>query len=306
MSASIPFSITPDAEDYLRERLREMPPEAKPVLMMTTSQTDDERPPRWHFKGRSFTIGYFDPAEKPKQEYVESELFGRPIEIEPDALKHLTDHTLSLRRVHPDYGLMDIPRYVLVADSGPKSSASTFESGERVKRGLSIAALSILGGFSGMGVTWIGTAMVALALRIPEDKFMPLAFSLLIVGWIIGATVSFLFFRSLFSPSGRTEFAQEERERRYLGYGGLGAQFGWWIFLGVPASLTGILIFAHEPLTRSNGQKAGIAVVVVMVVFGVSMYFCDRLPRRLIIWLGVVGWIVTILFGYWYFKTHGP
>src|SRR5580658_2969314 len=104
--ASIPFSIAPDAEDYLRNRLNEMPSEAHPVLMMTMSQTDGLNPPRWCYEGQSFIIAHFDTSEKPDVEYTESELFGRRVAIESSALKQLSGRSLGLRRVASNRGLM--------------------------------------------------------------------------------------------------------------------------------------------------------------------------------------------------------
>ena len=177
MATSIPFSITPDAGDYLRNRLSEMPRGAKPVLMMTMSQTDGEKPPRWIYEGQSFIIGYFDPTEMPKEEYAESELFGHPVAIESDAMKQLSGRTLILRRVDARYGLMKNTRCVLVADSAPESPISTFEADDSnvsTKRSFSIVALTILGGFTGMGIIWVVGGIIASTLKIPDSKFLPL------------------------------------------------------------------------------------------------------------------------------------
>jgi len=127
MLSSIPFSITPDAEDYLRNRLKKAPPEVQPVLMMATSQNDGLNPPRWSYEGQSFIIGYLNVIEKPKIEYTESEIFGRRVAIELNASKQLAGRTLNLRRVYSRYGLMTNTRFVLIADSAPESPISAFE-----------------------------------------------------------------------------------------------------------------------------------------------------------------------------------
>jgi hypothetical protein len=134
---SIPFSITPDAEDYLRNRLNEMPPQAHTVMMMTMSQTDGLNPPRWRYEGQSFIIAYFDTDEKMDVEYTESELLGRRVAIESNALKQLSGRTLCLRRVASSRGLMKVKRYVLVADSVPELPSPHLEAGvspEQTKR----------------------------------------------------------------------------------------------------------------------------------------------------------------------------
>src|SRR5579863_6279775 len=104
MTGSVPFAISPDAADFLRDRLDEFPAGTQPVLMRATSQNDGLNPPRWSYNGESFVIGYFDSGEKPKEKCIESELFGRRVAIDPEALKHLSGRTLGLRRVDADYG----------------------------------------------------------------------------------------------------------------------------------------------------------------------------------------------------------
>ncbi len=307
--ASIPFSIAPDAKDYLRYWLNEMPSEAHPVLMMTMRQTDGLNPPRWYYEGQSFIIGYFDANEKPEGEYTEFELLGRRVAIKSGALKQLSGRTLGLRRVASSRGLMKANRYVLVADSALESPSPHLEAGispGRSKRLLSIAVLTILGGFTGMGVIWIVCGMVNSLLKIPFEKLLAVTFPLFVIGWIVGALISLVFFRSVFKTSGRTEFSQEQEQRRYLGYGGLDARLNWWVFLGMPISLTGILIFFIEPFAHTVGEQAGFAVGAIMVVFATSMYFCDRISQRLVFRFGILGWALTFALGYCYFKTHGP
>jgi hypothetical protein len=309
MLSPIPFSITPDAEDYLRNRLKEMPPAAQCVLMMTMSQNDGQKPPRWLYEGQSFILACFDSAESPKAEYIESELFNRRVAIESDAMKQLTGHTLSLHRVDARYGFMNVPRYVLVADSVPEPSVSTFAadgSSENIKSNLSGAALTILGGFTGIGVIWIVAAIIVNTLKIPDDKFLPLTFPLFVVGWIVGAIVSFFFFRSLFKTDGRTKFTQEQKQRKYLGYGGVDADLSWWIFLGIPIPLIIVLVFVLEQFARTVGQKTAVVFVAIMIISVPVMYFCDRIPRRIILRLGLLGWVLTIVGGYLFFKIHGP
>jgi hypothetical protein len=157
-----------------------------------------------------------------------------------------------------------------------------------------------------MGVIWILSGIVISILKIPFEKLLPLTFRLFVIGWIVGAIISFVFSRSFFKTTGRTKFSQEQKQRKYLGYGGLDAELNWWVFLGIPVPLTAILIFAIEPFARTVGEKSGIAVGVIVVMFAATMFFCDRLPQRLVFRLGILGWVLTFAMGFWYFKTHGP
>ena len=302
---SIPFSITSDAEDYLRDRLNGMPPEAHPVLVMTMCQTDGLKPTRWCYKGQSFILGDCDTTA----DCTEFELLGRPITIETDALKQLSGRTLGLRRVNASRGIINTPRYVLVLDSTSQSPDRCFATGvspEQIKRALSITALTILGGFTGMGVIWLVSAGVVSLLKIPLERFSPLTFPLFVTGWILGAFISYLFFRPMFKTTGRPQFAQEQIQKKYLGYGGLALRVNYYVFLGIPILLTGIGIFILMPFAHTVGEKTGLVFSAVMVVFTPCMYFCDRLPSRLVLSLGVLGWMLTAALGYWYFTTHGP
>ena len=157
-----------------------------------------------------------------------------------------------------------------------------------------------------MGIIWIVGAIIVQVLRVPDNKFLPLMVPLFMAGWIIGAIVSFFFFRFVFKTGGRTKFTQEQTERKYLGYGGLEADLSWWIFIGIPTPLIIALTLALEQFARTISQKTAVVFVAIMVVGVPVMYFCDRIPRRAVMRLGLLGWILTIVGGYWYFKTHGP
>ena len=115
---SLPFSITSEAAEYLRNRLGLMPPEAEPALIMAERQGEplDRRGEkiRWWYEGENFIIGYYDASEKPRMELID--LLGRRVSVEPEALKRLTGRTLSLRQVAVRFGwFWKQKRYVLVA-----------------------------------------------------------------------------------------------------------------------------------------------------------------------------------------------
>jgi hypothetical protein len=311
MDKIAPFSITPDAEDYIRNRLSVMPPEVEPVIMMATKLGEplDTRgkKTRWFYEGENFEVGYFVQSEKPQAEQIE--LLGRNFSITPEALKHLSGKTLALRRVKPAYGLMNVQRYVLVADSASEPPSSIFDaedSTEKTKRIFSIGALTVLGGFTGIGVIWIVIAEL-INFRIVKngDEALSSVFPFLIFGWIVGAIVSFFFFRKVYGQKGKTKFVQEQMQRKYVGYGGLNNQLNWWIFLGIPTPLTIALVMFLEHFARTVGEKTTVVFAAIMVVFVPAMYFCDRIKHRIVTWFGLLGWALTIAGLYWYFKTYG-
>jgi hypothetical protein len=87
----------------------------------------------------------------------------------------------------------------------------------------------------------------------------------------------------------------------------------WLIFLGVPVAMMGVLlvsIFRHglaSGLANAVGERALPYVVfftpVVFGAMGLVLYKC--LPARLVIPLGIIGWVIGLSLIYWYF-WFGP
>ena len=300
--------MTPDAEEYLRDCLKEFPAEVRPMLVLTTSQTDGQNPPQWQYDGESFAIDDFDAYDKSEIEFTESKLWGRYVAIESNALKRLSGKFLDLREVPSSRGIYNIKRFVLVATPGPNPAG--LESGaklspEQLKRLLSLGGMTVLGGFTGMGLIWIGSGLVIMS-RNPPKWLLSNWLWFFAAGWIAGAIVSFNIFKSVFKTSGRTKLAQKELQQKYFGRGGSDVELNWFLFLGIPVPLTATLVFSIWPFARTVGGKTGLVFVAIVIVFGAAMYLCDRLPRRLNFWLGILGWVLTFVLGFWYFKTYGP
>jgi hypothetical protein len=308
MANPAPFSVTPDAEDYLRSRLNALPRGAEPVIIMATrlGEALDSRAKkiRYWYEGENFDVCCFDPAEQPHTEQIE--FLGRKLSITPEALKHLTGDTLALRRVKSAYGLIADQRYVLVASSAQAATDISPETSGRMRDNLSVAALTILGGFSGMGIIWIAFCLIAPLLKIPDSKFLALIVPLFVIVWIVSAIVSFFFFQSVFEAKGETRYVREQTQEKYLGPAGSNADLSVWIFFGIPLPLTIVLAKVLEHFARTIGQKTAVVFVAIMVVGVPTMYFCDRIPHKIVIRFGLLGWALTILGGYWYFKTYGP
>ena len=58
-----------------------------------------------------------------------------------------------------------------------------------------------------------------------------------------------------------------------------------------------ICTYFLKPIERISGEKAlpYVIVGIVMAVILVDRYFYERCPRRLVIPIGVIGWLVTFL-----------
>lgn len=283
-----------------------MPPHAKLVLKRSMFQSDGLKRPRWYYKGESFVIGQFN-SNKRDQTDVEFHLFGRDVVVELDALKPLSGRVLGLRRVDSHIGLFNIPRYVLVAGFAETPARQDMGS-ERITNYLSIAALTILGGFTGMGVAWIVYGIIGAVFKIPVDRLfvLKLVWPVFIAGWILGAIVSFFFFKSVFKTDGRSGYSRDQKQSNYRVRSDARGNLDWWLFLGVPAPLVALAIIAVGGLALAGEQKAYGSLIVSMVILGGTMYFCDRIPRRLVSWLGIFGWLLALIVAYWYFRIHGP
>lgn len=280
---------------------------------MTASQNDGLKRPRWSYEGESFVVRYVHPHEKSKMESEEFQLLGRPFAIESNALKRLSGGILTLRKVDSRIGLFNMPRYVLVAGPAgplPGREADVAPGGpnERITNYVSVAGLTILGGFTGIGAAWIIYSITVTLLRIPVDRLFGsrLVWPILAIGWILGAIISFFYFASVFKGGGPSGSSRSQKQSAYRVQGDLRKHLDWWIFLGVPAPLMAVAVLIIRQLAHTTNQEAYGAVVAVMVILGGTMYFCDRMLRRLVIWLGSCGWVLTLAIGFWYFKTYGP
>src|ERR1700744_1703940 len=100
-STHLSFSITPDAESYLRHQLNQFfsDSDSHPVLIMTEYRSDGQKLPRWEYNGVSFILDELDPNEKADAEYSEHKLLGRSVAIQLAALNALSGHALSLKYV---------------------------------------------------------------------------------------------------------------------------------------------------------------------------------------------------------------
>ena len=81
----------------------------------------------------------------------------------------------------------------------------------------------------------------------------------------------------------------------------------WMIFAGVPSIGMAVVTCAQDSLNHSVGQRAFPYVVVGIVglSFVLSMAVYHRLPKWLIIPIGIIGWILTFSLVCWYF-WFGP
>ena len=87
----------------------------------------------------------------------------------------------------------------------------------------------------------------------------------------------------------------------------IGPSVRWIVFWGGPAAIVAVLMCNYEFLVRAVGEKTApfLGLGIAGVVSIISLLLYDRIPTRLLIRIGIIGWILTLLLGYWYLQ-YGP
>ncbi len=165
-----------------------------------------------------------------------------------------------------------------------------------------ISAFSVLGGFAGAGFAWIiVVAAAGNSSRSRGNELVAGSIPLLQLGGALGFVAGFMFAWFLFKN--RPARAQAEVEQKYIGNRGR-----WRIYAGFPMFFVALItMLGYQTLEDQVGVRSAlyIGVLVLMVIVGISLYLADRIPRSLLIPVGLLGWMLLIGFGCWYF-WFGP
>ena len=91
---------------------------------------------------------------------------------------------------------------------------------------------------------------------------------------------------------------------------GIGPVGRWLIFSGIPMAMWAVFFAYTEPhhaLEHAVGGKwfPFILVGVPAALMVMGMVFYDRFPKRLVVPLGIIGWIISIAILCWFF-WFGP
>ena len=112
------------------------------------------------------------------------------------------------------------------------------------------------------------------------------------IGFIFGSACALFFFRR------RPLSAQLEVERKYVSTAGLAN-----IFLGVPVFFIFLTIMmAYDPLARRVGERFApyCLLGIITGIVSAGLILRDHIPRRLQLPIGLLGWLLTIGFLFWY------
>ena len=171
------------------------------------------------------------------------------------------------------------------------------KSHTRLNRFFLIGAFAIFGGFGGTGIASVVVGLLAnhMAKR-QGDDLMAGSIPILVVGGALGFVSGFMLSLLIFKK--RSKQAQDAIEQKYIGRRGLVK-----LYFGMPLFVTAVVgLLALERLAHSIGDAAaaGVFVLVLMVNVAVSLLLYDRIPRSLILPIGLIGWMLLFFFGCWF------
>ena len=99
----LPFQISPDAQAYIRDCLIPQPGREAALVQTFTLEARDRRGRVFmRVPGEFFTVGYYDPGQRPETEHID--MFGVPVSIIPQTLERLQGRTLELKKHVYRYG----------------------------------------------------------------------------------------------------------------------------------------------------------------------------------------------------------
>ncbi len=167
-----------------------------------------------------------------------------------------------------------------------------------IQSALSIGGFAVLAGLAGFGLTWLVVGFWAIHIyKNVNDQFVFAAKSMpvLIAGGIIGFIVGLVVSAKVAKADPKTE---EEIERKYVGLGGRLR-----IYLGFPFFVMALLTSLLGQLPRLVGEKyfVYVALGIVLAITAVSLFLYDRIPKRFIVPIGIVGWMLTLSLIIWFF-----
>ena len=102
MPDTLPFTMSREAEEYIRQHLTPGPSGTELALyrMGHYREEDDDGRITLRFPGESFALGYFEICKRPHAHHIE--IFGVPVSIVPETLERLRGKTLLLKTVACD------------------------------------------------------------------------------------------------------------------------------------------------------------------------------------------------------------
>jgi hypothetical protein len=151
-----------------------------------------------------------------------------------------------------------------------------------------IGSFAILGSFSGTGVVSAAAGIFA-GNYLMNQKLADRIFFLDFLGGMAGLIFGLIISSIVVREEAKIKYGSNEKL--------IGAGQRWMIFTGIIWPCLAILACAFEPLVHIFGDKVGcyIALGIMMAIFATFMILYDHAPKRIIIPIGVIGWILTFI-----------
>jgi hypothetical protein len=167
-----------------------------------------------------------------------------------------------------------------------------------VQKVLAIGGFTVLAGSCGVGVTWLVVGVIAKIRFNTLDeqlvftgKSMPILIAGGFVGFIIGVAISF----KVVKASPRTQIELERKFLRPSDY--------LHIYFGFPFFIIALATPFFKWLPRLFGESyfVYVALGIALAIIAASMVLYDRIPKRFIIPIGIIGWLLTLSLICWFF-----
>ncbi len=157
---------------------------------------------------------------------------------------------------------------------------------------LSIGGFAVLSGLFALGVTWIVVGIFGPNILSNRGSkllavIMPILITAGIIGFFVGLVISIRVVKS-------NPLTQETIEKKYVGRSGLSK-----IYSGAPFFIFCVVVSrCFDPLERHFGTTVAAysTIGILMAIHALGMFAYDRIPRRLIVPVGIVGWLLIVVF----------
>lgn len=186
----------------------------------------------------------------------------------------------------------------IIDSSSTSKKHQTAKQPITVSRIFSVGGFAILAGLSGFGATWLVVGILAKVIFKTIDsqldfaaKSMPILIAGGIVGFIIGLVASL----KVAMADPKTE---AEVETKYIGQTGRMK-----IYMGAPVFIIAVFVAPFfEKLLRMFGTATGayMELGIALVIIAASLYLYDRIPEKIILPIGIIGWMLTLAMIFWF------
>jgi hypothetical protein len=155
---------------------------------------------------------------------------------------------------------------------------------------LSVVGFSVLSTFFGVGVAWLVVGILAALFKQHGDQLIAGSMPILVAGGALGFLVGLVISVRVAKADQETE---QKIEKKYVGRRGR-----MQIYFGAPL----FVVAASTPLLDTLSHHFGDRIAIYsyfgffLTVIAMSLFLYNRVPERFIIPIGIVGWLLIVLF----------